>query len=237
MGEERSREAGPSRAAVIGWAAAMLVVPAVTWYLVTIAVPGYQAHRAIRRDRTELQVGIFGDLYGSQNVVNVLGGPEPALRKLRAYLKLPRVLASYRGEAICHLGRCGSQALPHIVAFLNDRDPKARTQALLALEQSESPRALELLEPMIDDPDLECRCTAAGVLARQPLTPASAPLLERVMLDDSEGMRDLIFGQMRYGVHGGRKREVLIVLRKMAGHHDARVHRTARFWLECVETE
>jgi HEAT repeat protein len=57
-----------------------------------------------------------------------------------------------------------SRALSVITAGLKDGDPSVRTQALDALAQGRDPRHATLAEPLLDDPDLQVRASAANTL-------------------------------------------------------------------------
>ena len=73
---------------------------------------------------------------------------------------------------------------PTLVRLAGDDDPAIRMQTAYALGQVGSPAAIERLEVMVDDPDLDTRANAAIALAHRGNAKAVATLAEMLDLDE-----------------------------------------------------
>jgi hypothetical protein len=73
---------------------------------------------------------------------------------------------------------------PTLVRLAGDDDPAIRMQTAYALSQIGTPAAIERIEVMVDDPDLDTRCNAAIALAHRGNAAAIATLAEMLDLDE-----------------------------------------------------
>jgi hypothetical protein len=114
------------RGAVL-WAAGMLLALGLTWFSAAVVAPFLQA-------RSALDAYVVDDSkLDSHQAYWRMGGPEPAIRKLSVYLRMPRSLAPHRGAATSLLGECGEDAVPVLTPLLSDEG--VRTEAAAALER------------------------------------------------------------------------------------------------------
>ena len=117
------------------WTAAILAALGLIWLVTTMAVPYVQMRSAIRSllERADTYEDAHSAREHFAEVVQGLGGPEAAIRKVKFYVGLPERLAPHREEAAGILGDCGPAGFQAAFNLLDDRDPRVRESAGLAL--------------------------------------------------------------------------------------------------------
>ena len=65
-----------------------------------------------------------------------------------------------------HLGQAGDQAIPYLLDLLHDQTPRPRISAIRALGHVGNEKHVALLRPILGDPDVAVRVTAAGAIGR-----------------------------------------------------------------------
>ena len=137
MTEPTERATKPLRTwrPMAAWTAGILLALGLAWFVGAVVVPYAQVRSAIR-DLLE-HADTYEDDHSAHEhhteVVQSLGGPEAALRKVRFYLRLPRPLAPHPEEAAGILGDCGPAGFLAAFDLLDDEDRAVQERAGLAL--------------------------------------------------------------------------------------------------------
>lgn len=133
-----------------------------------------------------------------------LGGPNRAVRRLMAYLRLPDWAAPDRSYAFTLLLSCGKPAGPGLIELMGDRDPGIRSGAgtwfqKMGLGTREAvPGVMEHL----GDPNPGVRTVAANVLGGIGSAAETAvPVLEKMRNDEDEKVREAVVWALQK-IHG-----------------------------------
>jgi hypothetical protein len=71
-----------------------------------------------------------------------------------------------RSTVAKHLGQAGNQAVPYLLDLLHDQTPRPRISAIRALGHVGTIKHVAVLRPILGDPDVAVRVTAAGAIGR-----------------------------------------------------------------------
>src|SRR2546425_570718 len=71
-----------------------------------------------------------------------------------------------RSTVAKHLGQAGNQAVPYLLDLLHDQTPRPRISAIRALGHVGNEKNVAVLKPILSDPDVAVRVTAAGAIGR-----------------------------------------------------------------------
>ena len=184
MAEGQEPQAPPpdrSRRAVVIATVGIVVIMGVALFIGAVVVPVVQVHKAIGPASQRLSVhkekdgsygiGVFSGIPAGTSPpvapVEMLGGEDAAVRKVRIYLMMPRKLVKRR-EAVFLLRRCGPKALDVLVGLLNDGDVEIRRHAAWALGEigSNAVGVEDALKGMFKDPDEFTRVLALQAVAK-----------------------------------------------------------------------
>jgi hypothetical protein len=111
-------------------------------------------------------IDIYLDTRDATKVIERLGGPRAAARKLVLYSRLPDRFASHQGSAMGLMGCCGSEAVPRLLELLRTDIPIMRMVAAGALGRTGDQRAVEPLIVAMRDPDEDVSDSAIWALGR-----------------------------------------------------------------------
>jgi HEAT repeat protein len=73
---------------------------------------------------------------------------------------------SVRSAVAKQLGQAGKHAIPYLLDLLHDQTPRPRISAIRTLGHVGTITHLAVLRPILGDPDLAVRVTAAGAIGR-----------------------------------------------------------------------
>jgi HEAT repeat protein len=71
-----------------------------------------------------------------------------------------------RSAVAKHLGQAGNHAIPYLLDLLHDQTPRPRISAIRALGHVGTVKHVAVLRPILNDPDVAVRVTAAGAIGR-----------------------------------------------------------------------
>jgi HEAT repeat protein len=135
-----------------------------------------------------------------------LGQPEEAVRRLKAYLLLPKRWAPRKQAAARLVPHAGEQAKSLVLEMLSHRDLEVRRTAVggvrrLYYDQPDEAVAARKLIVSLRDPDAEVRSSVADLLGEMRSAPeAAVPALQMALDDSDEEVRiNAIFALRGYG--------------------------------------
>ena len=139
------------------WAAALALLLALGLVCWLVVVPYLQVRSELQRLRT--------DDTGAYDVLERLGGPREAARKLELYLKMPSSLSEDSECALFLLVRCCKEprAADALISAALHRDPDKRAPATLALVNL-GEKGLPTLLNALNDPNFKVRLEALDAL-------------------------------------------------------------------------
>src|SRR5207237_4164747 len=71
-----------------------------------------------------------------------------------------------RSAVAKHLGQAGNQAIPYLLDLMHDQTPRPRISAIRALGHVANIKHVAVLRPILGDPDVAVRVTAAAPIGR-----------------------------------------------------------------------
>ncbi len=153
----------PTMRGIILWSAGILLALLLAWLIGTVAVPVWQTRSAVLYCTSDQTPSEANDWEGG---LARLGGPDRALPRLQAYLRMPDFLAPEKSNAVILLGYCGRRAVPVLVSRLEHPEALMRIAAAEALCEigPAAQAAVPALKSALDDPDDSVRQAAAGAL-------------------------------------------------------------------------
>jgi HEAT repeat protein len=144
------------------------------------------------------------DLSAVPGAIEHLGGRAGAPGKLDLYLDLPSFAAPHRLTAVNMLGSCGREAVPQLIARLEDGDESVRLRVVGILAELGDRRAVEPLLGALSDPSQALRRSVLQTLlsARYAkFTATPGPLVERLRdtgeASDLRAMAARVLGRQR----------------------------------------
>ncbi len=182
------------------WTAGIVGALAIIW-LVAVACLWFRETRSAVLDSKDA----ISKRIDARHLIDRLGGPGPALRKLRLYTHLPHRIAPYQGEAVCLAFHCGDQAVPFLKSILADKGWNAHVNAddwnvhlsaagmLAQLPSEDAEVGLQALVQALSDREPVIRCIAAwwlGVVNSRVDRPQAIPFLVRALADPETVVRD-----------------------------------------------
>jgi len=176
-----------SRRAAIFATLGIVVILGLAVFLIAV-LPLWQTHREVRRSAGS---AVFATAFKealAHKAIARLGGPERAMNRLMAYLRLPDWIKPDRAGATLLLGWCGPRAMPVLLQTFND--PNANTSLLLSAIEAlgrigpEAKEAVPALIKTLEDKDWNVRvCTAWALGQIGPEAKAAAPALCKLLED------------------------------------------------------
>lgn len=179
-------KSAPSRKAIIGWGVGMLAVLGLAYFIGAVGWPFYRTRQVVleQAEWYNRNRGGASSLGPGPDLVDRLGPPEIAAKRLAAYMRRPNWIAPHKRSAIYLLAVCGRPADPYLLGLLRDRDPKLRAMAATRLGYPGHPKPEEIVPALVtalEDKDLSVSASALESLAV--LGPKAVPELEKALSD------------------------------------------------------
>ncbi len=171
------------------WGVALTLLISTAVFCWAVVVPVWQTRRALLR--VEERRG------NALSAVEALGGEARAVRRLRAYLRLPHWLAHGRRQVPALLGTCARAeplaTLDALGVALGDSDAEVRSDAAYALSEFNlryPPAVMLLVEVGLKDADPRVRCRSADSLCGPGLfSSRKVPALTEALKDQDAEVR------------------------------------------------
>mgnify|MGYP000889834816 FL=1 len=165
------------------WTAGILLALALAWFVGAVAVPLLKTRNCLEEHS--------GIKMGPQRAIDMLGGPQEAVRGLAIYYRAPKFLAPHRTEAIRLLGYCceeGRQvaALAVLRSALQSEDDDVRNCAAESLVMRDEPEirqeVIRVLQLMCQNSDYRtCRSAAFAFGRIRPVDQRAVALLADIV--------------------------------------------------------
>lgn len=136
----------------------------------------------------------------NQDTLARLGGPNRAVPRLMAYLRLPGWAAPDRSHALTLLLCCGKPAGPGLIELMGDRDPGIRSGAGTWFQKMGLGTREAVPEVMkhLGSPNPGVRTVAANVLGGiGPAAREAVPALEKMLDDEDKEVREAVAWALR----------------------------------------